>query len=174
MLIVIQLLNPRPVRTGLPNVDSHPVQSVSARMGGQTSTSQASQQTSANHGIFIRKNKAGIRQRQIKPPQWQSNYVADGIVERLRITRVEQNGASTSANDVIEVPSTSTQQTPQQAISAPQIEVRLDQDMYDSDKVGIACMKMFAHLSFDLKTGKEYSANHVLICFTLFPNLFSR
>ena len=52
----------------------------------------------------------------------------------------------TSANDVIEVPSTSTQQTPQQAISAPQIEVRLDQDMYDSDKVGITCMNQFVNI----------------------------
>lgn len=81
--------------------------------------------------------KIGVRQRQIKTPQWQSSYISDGITERLRIGRSGQDQASSLSanNNLAGIPTTSEQRlhTIQMKGAAQRSVLKLDD--VDGDKV---------------------------------------
>ncbi|XP_071500848.1 uncharacterized protein [Diadema antillarum] len=85
----------RPV---LSSNNTHPTgSSIDTRVPGYPTSSQIPPPASPDQCSVRQKQHPGAMQRQIRAPTWQANYIADGIVERLRNVREVQQGQSNVA-----------------------------------------------------------------------------
>ncbi|XP_003728247.1 uncharacterized protein LOC100892520 [Strongylocentrotus purpuratus] len=119
--------------------------------------------------------KSGVRQRQIKTPQWQSSYISDGITERLRIGRSGKDQTSSiSANNLAGIPTTSEQRvhTIQMKGAAQRSVLKLDD--VDGDKLielvpGLGIWLPRKHLKLCQRTKgySQYTRKLVMLLFNM-------